>query len=422
MQGVPGEALVSLAATKQAMGTLGAPLFKEATSVYEMIASQGSGDQGLMDKEELVLAHGGDMQPFEKLDSSSDGSVTKDDWLGYLHLIYQEREEKTEGEGGQWVTTLLHTLKHNLEAEASEKAKYELGAPVLKESQAIFALIAKQDGDDADIMQKSELVAVHGGDFKLFEKLDTSADGSVSMDEWVDYLKKEYSDKEKKKQGKGSKWILTLLHTLTQHTSQHTSQQHNLQHTSQQHSVQASESGPVPAAAKLDKADKLKEASIIANQTHLDDNPNQESVIEQVEASISPTTNRGEIETNRDEFERAKLRISEFENESQFASSMMKIRDEIHVMGTACKCETDVKQPALSSSSIMTPDGNSSMSMVDDVMDMTYSVQSNTLRTCTMKISHDEPNPLSPLPHTQPTSTLSSPRYGRRDGKSCSDE
>ena len=54
------------------------------------------------------------------------------------------------------------------------------------EAEVVFKQIAGLEGDP-ELMSKEELVAAHHGDFKIFSKMDTDADGNVTLDEWHDW-------------------------------------------------------------------------------------------------------------------------------------------------------------------------------------------------------------------------------------------
>jgi len=57
-------------------------------------------------------------------------------------------------------------------------------------------------------MTSVDLIA---GDFKIFELLDSDADGLVTREEWHAWLQKTHADKGEK----GDKWLAALLHTLS---------------------------------------------------------------------------------------------------------------------------------------------------------------------------------------------------------------
>jgi hypothetical protein len=64
------------------------------------------------------------------------------------------------------------------------------------------------------LLSKDELVAAHGGDFKIFAKLDTDGNGMISQDEFLAYLKSRHAEKGAKKAEKGDQWLRQLLFTL----------------------------------------------------------------------------------------------------------------------------------------------------------------------------------------------------------------
>ena len=84
----------------------------------------------------------------------------------------------------------------------------------LHESQHVFDLVAAETGNTA-VMELDELVlAYHGGHVdeeavakKLFDKMDTSRDGVVSIKEWRDWLRNEFDQREEE----GPAWITDFL-------------------------------------------------------------------------------------------------------------------------------------------------------------------------------------------------------------------
>jgi len=82
---------------------------------------------------------------------------------------------------------------------------------LLKQAATIFQLMCRLEGDDEKLRQSS-LVRAHGGDFKLWEKIDVAKEGLVTMEQWSTYLRETC---EKKKQKKGEAWLSRLTHTLS---------------------------------------------------------------------------------------------------------------------------------------------------------------------------------------------------------------
>ena len=53
---------------------------------------------------------------------------------------------------------------------------------------------------------KSTLVACHGGDFGLFEKMDENANGEVNLAEWMAYINRTFMAK-----SRGETWLRSVL-------------------------------------------------------------------------------------------------------------------------------------------------------------------------------------------------------------------
>ena len=75
----------------------------------------------------------------------------------------------------------------------------------------IFVYIAGQDGDSAH-MTKEELVTAHGGDYRLFERLDSNGDGVVTQQEWLAFLDLTRAEKG---EDVGFKWLMRLMYTFS---------------------------------------------------------------------------------------------------------------------------------------------------------------------------------------------------------------
>jgi len=61
-------------------------------------------------------------------------------------------------------------------------------------------------------LSKTQLVAAHGGDYHLFERIDTDEDGFLSLSEWRHFI--EMMRIQKKSDLKAEKWLHALLYTL----------------------------------------------------------------------------------------------------------------------------------------------------------------------------------------------------------------
>jgi len=82
------------------------------------------------------------------------------------------------------------------------------------DAEEVFNIVAKGIGGD-DTITKEELVAAHEGDFKIFAKMDTgSDDGIVTKEEFLQFLCISEDERNAKKDGKGTKYVNNLLHTL----------------------------------------------------------------------------------------------------------------------------------------------------------------------------------------------------------------
>ena len=71
---------------------------------------------------------------------------------------------------------------------------------------------------NVSVMSKEELVAAsHGKNQAMFERLDTSNDGTVSVSEWNAFLETMLKTKAKKGPGKGGAWLQKVLDQLAKY-------------------------------------------------------------------------------------------------------------------------------------------------------------------------------------------------------------
>jgi len=68
-------------------------------------------------------------------------------------------------------------------------------------------------GEDGAV-NREELEKAQGGDLGLFDKMNHDPDDNVDQFEWWAHLVQTYTLKEAQGEGKGSKWISNLMHTL----------------------------------------------------------------------------------------------------------------------------------------------------------------------------------------------------------------
>jgi len=87
----------------------------DAKMVFGLVASIDDGDDDVISKSELILAHNGDFGLFEKLASlNSDGTVTIDEWLTFLQTTMEKKKSKAAG--ARWVSSMLCTLLNHTKA------------------------------------------------------------------------------------------------------------------------------------------------------------------------------------------------------------------------------------------------------------------------------------------------------------------
>jgi len=90
---------------------------------------------------------------------------------------------------------------------------------LFEQADEVFTRLA---GDD-DLLEKEELVAASGGDFKLFDRMDTEGDdGLVSRLEWHYFLKRAYDVKARGNAGNAGadRWLKTMLASVAKELTQ----------------------------------------------------------------------------------------------------------------------------------------------------------------------------------------------------------
>jgi hypothetical protein len=117
--------------------------------------------------------------------------------------------------------------------EAHESGNVSMGAATEVEGHAIRQVVdeaSRQEAEEAfralarlhsdgskETVSKAELVEAMGGDYGLFKKLDADESGEVTLREFQDFVVKTWVEKGEKK---AAKWLHSLCHTLTKHTTE----------------------------------------------------------------------------------------------------------------------------------------------------------------------------------------------------------
>ena len=101
-------------------------------------------------------------------------------------------------------------------AELEEQVALGLTDKEVAQSEAVFAAIAAL-GSDENAIEKTEIVTAQGGDFKLYELIDTENAGAVTMKTWMNYIRETYEEKSNKTNGliQAQKWLNKMLKKMS---------------------------------------------------------------------------------------------------------------------------------------------------------------------------------------------------------------
>ena len=158
------------------------------------------------------------------LERSGDGTVDREEWHRYLKEEHARRGEKKATKGDQWFKSLMRSLRRGCGMELEEETEEEQARDGLldrqiAECEEVYTLVAGLLEDDGRL-HKEELVKAHGGDYRVFEKMDTDHDNTVSLDEWKAWIVAKHRakaggpDAAEPAWRKADSWLSSLLFTL----------------------------------------------------------------------------------------------------------------------------------------------------------------------------------------------------------------
>lgn len=81
-----------------------------------------AGEDGTLDKEELIRAHGGDFKIFEAIDADSSNVVSEAEWREWLHKKHEQKGKDTQ-KAWKWLRSFVDTLKVSLNVAAHEERR-----------------------------------------------------------------------------------------------------------------------------------------------------------------------------------------------------------------------------------------------------------------------------------------------------------
>jgi len=155
-------------------------------------------------KEFLVHASGGDHKPLECLPADKTGTVPEHDFQAFLLAEHKSRSFPKIEEADEWHRNFLSVLRIGSGAEPPPP-QYQLSDKQAGEAGHVFAAVAalRHPAEDAAggeaaptaattgttagdaRLWKESLVLAHGGDFGLFERIDSDMSGTVTEAQWL---------------------------------------------------------------------------------------------------------------------------------------------------------------------------------------------------------------------------------------------
>jgi len=180
--------------------------------------------QGIGKKEFTAVNHGDSaIWNMANRDPNNPDGVTIDEWMGYLITTHRGKRATLKGSGDKWFMGLMHKLELSLDEyqllnykESVEEAMQRTGPTeaMITYARMLYTRIGKLSHDRVPGVSKPDLVKANRGDYGTFERMDTDADGSITIQEWCEFLQTTHAEKRKKKKGTGDKWLKQLLGTL----------------------------------------------------------------------------------------------------------------------------------------------------------------------------------------------------------------
>jgi len=201
---------------------------EQAEEVFHTLIAKKGGSKAL-NKEELVVAHGGDFALFEQIDVKGIGLIDLEQWLVFIELTCIRKRHFA----AKWLMSLLHTLR----AGCLEQAKY---LALREEANEVFSVLAAandhfRENEFADVGEKNAptgvvfkkvlLAALQSSDEEaalggVFELMDEAKAGHITGEEWVSYMERYHWKVESgiplnKSKTKGDDWLRAFLHTIS---------------------------------------------------------------------------------------------------------------------------------------------------------------------------------------------------------------
>jgi len=138
-------------------------------------------------------------------------------WMAYMKVTHAGKEEKNKAKADSWLKTLMYTLQRGTKSDAQLKAEAAARAAFLNEKlgqgEAVYRMLIQKDSSD-QVLRKTELAAVFPTDTELFDRIDKSEDGQITLEEWLGFLRTTHAVMEENEMESGDRWLENIIEAL----------------------------------------------------------------------------------------------------------------------------------------------------------------------------------------------------------------
>jgi len=167
---------------------------EEARETYDMINALEPAGGGITEAK-LTQAQKGNFGLFKKIDPDASGTVTYEEWIGYIQKTHETKGDK----GDRWVSSFLHTVRRHLKpGEGTLQIRICSGWELKLDqaSEAFLSLVGQEDDLlTAELFYSASTqhtAALFGAEFRSMHQSPGTPEG-VSLDAWVAWARRAHS-------------------------------------------------------------------------------------------------------------------------------------------------------------------------------------------------------------------------------------